>query len=233
MKIRNSKAGVTLLEMLTVVMVIAILAGMVFKLFNMATRTAERAQTVAKVESLAMAINEYKAVYGSYPPVDPAITSVTYYYENWDLQTTAARREIERNQNLDITYTYGLMSFLVPRFQGSNVTFNGHVNHFEEWEPGMAGNWQAIEDTARDLAAKESWANFLREILYSNSTGTKRTPIGKFLFRNSYITVNDAWGRGLLYKSRPPHQSYILWSVGPDGANDEGKGDDIATGTMQ
>ncbi|MBQ3745781.1 MAG: type II secretion system protein GspG [Kiritimatiellae bacterium] len=31
------------------------------------------------------------------------------------------------------------------------------------------------------------------------------------------VTVNDGWGREYFYYSRPPYQSYTLWSAGPDG----------------
>lgn len=37
------------------------------------------------------------------------------------------------------------------------------------------------------------------------------------LYTNTYITVVDAWERGILYESSPPHLTYKLWSAGPDG----------------
>lgn len=232
MKAGNTRSGVTLIEMLTVVTVIAILAGMIFKLFTMAIRTGERAATVAVVEQLAMAVNEYRAVYGSYPPVDPGLSSVSYVFQDWTNSTVNAQQEMYDDQNISWLYTYGLMSFLVPRFQGGNVTVDGHSHHADGWELGQDGNWQVIQDTPRDLAAKESWANFLSDIL-SGGVGGGLTPVGKWKYKLGIVTVRDAWGRDLMYQSIPPHQSYIVWSSGPNGTNEGGKGDDIATGTMQ
>ena len=67
----NNKRSFTLIEMLVVVVVILILVGMVFKMMKYARNFQERAACVAKLEKIAYALNEYRAEYGQFPPVDP------------------------------------------------------------------------------------------------------------------------------------------------------------------
>ncbi len=47
-------------------------------------------------------------------------------------------------------------------------------------------------------------------------------------FTNKFHTLVDAWGRELRYNSSgPDYQRFILWSVGPNGSDENGGGDDI------
>ena len=56
----------------------------------------------------------------------------------------------------------------------------------------------------------------------------RRVAPGNKPYYNGYITVRDAWNRDLLYSSKPPYDSYKLWSVGADGRSDTM--DDIIVG---
>jgi prepilin-type N-terminal cleavage/methylation domain-containing protein len=58
---------------------------------------------------------------------------------------------------------------------------------------------------------------------YSNQIGAA------FLvfWTNSSHTINDAWGRQLVYQHSSDYQSFILFSLGPDGVTNWGGGDDI------
>lgn len=61
--------GFTLIEMLVVVVIIAILAGIVFRLFGAGNTAANRSETTRTLELVACALEEFRAEYGKYPPV--------------------------------------------------------------------------------------------------------------------------------------------------------------------
>jgi len=73
---------------------------------------------------------------------------------------------------------------------------------------------------------------------FANTLGTQQTSgtlaYGPYIqFKTSEINVNaalDPWGSAYRYdKSSPPHNSatFDLWSIGPNGTDDSGGGDDI------
>ena len=47
-------------------------------------------------------------------------------------------------------------------------------------------------------------------------------------YQNMSLTILDGWDRSLIYESRPPYDSYKLWSKGADGVS--GSIDDIVLG---
>ena len=65
----NKGQGFTLIEMMIVMLVIIVLAGMVFKLMGVAGAKNEEANTKATLQKVANALEEYRAIYGKYPPV--------------------------------------------------------------------------------------------------------------------------------------------------------------------
>jgi prepilin-type N-terminal cleavage/methylation domain-containing protein len=73
MKKRNSRpSGFTLLELLTVIAIIAILAGMIFTGIKNALLKAEIAKAQQGVSSVATALRHYYTEYGKWPIVDPS-----------------------------------------------------------------------------------------------------------------------------------------------------------------
>jgi len=74
---KNNKAF-SLVELLVVMAIIGILAGIIFRLFAVSIRTAAEADTIAILEKVANGCAEYNAEYGEYPPT----TTVAYEYEN-------------------------------------------------------------------------------------------------------------------------------------------------------
>lgn len=60
--------GFTLVELLGVILVIAILMGLAFRMTSLAIRNTERAKGVEAIESIKKALEAYYAEYGVYPP---------------------------------------------------------------------------------------------------------------------------------------------------------------------
>jgi general secretion pathway protein G len=61
------KRGFTILELLTVMAIIAILAGLGAKGYNLAKRQAKESRAKAEIEKLRNALNEYRVEFGRYP----------------------------------------------------------------------------------------------------------------------------------------------------------------------
>ena len=64
------KRGFTLVELLVVTMVIAILAGIVFRLAGATDDSSERQATIVAMQKLENCLSGYYAAFGSYPPVE-------------------------------------------------------------------------------------------------------------------------------------------------------------------
>ena len=79
---RTARRGFTLGELLVVIVIIGILAGLVVGLSGTASYKMRESRTRAELVAIETAIEAYKAKFGHYPPCnpdDPALNSL--YYE--------------------------------------------------------------------------------------------------------------------------------------------------------
>lgn len=207
-----------------VVLVILMLSALLFRVASLVGDRAMRARAVADVQNLQNALNEYFAEYGTYPPVQ----TTAYVYEDTALQPPVFRRAIRNPDRLlsdmALGYSYGLAAHLFKRDRGTQ---------------GMQGPPPVPpvtydEDMERDLAAKERWASYLRDL--DLSEGPEALPRvnsdydSTQYYSNSVLTILDPWRQEYRYRSPPPHLAYRLWSAGPDGADNTG--DDISNASF-
>ena len=75
------KKAFTLVELMVVVVVIAILASISFKIAGLGEDSSARSNTIARMQRLENAISGYFAAYGSYPPVALQGRSRNIFYE--------------------------------------------------------------------------------------------------------------------------------------------------------
>lgn len=68
----ETKRGFTLLELLAVMAIIVLLAGLGAKGYRLARRQAKEGRAMAELETLRNALNEYRVEFGRYPRQDPA-----------------------------------------------------------------------------------------------------------------------------------------------------------------
>ena len=216
---KRSRNSFTLIEMLVVIVIIGILAGITFRMFSMVGRRGEVAEALRDMEAMANALSEFYAEYGQYPPA----SGMGYEYENVGKQHPVFSG-VFLPQNPDwrgnTLFSYsGLISWLWPRVpQGGS-----------DWPlmPGSAiahtENVQWIGDTGRDFAAKRRWARFLSEIELSqgehpilDNDVESGGDIVPWPYTNDTLTVVDPWGSSYQYDSLSPYLSYRLWSLGPD-----------------
>jgi prepilin-type N-terminal cleavage/methylation domain-containing protein len=224
------RAGFTLVEMLVVVVIILILLGVVFKMVRPAGLQASKAQTVARLSKLKAAMEEFYAEYGQYPPVpyydlgkkdkngNPLLEQPVYYEYAWkggmrpDL-TGAFEDQTEGTAPL---FRFGLVSFLVTRDSGHADKGWPSLKNLDQW-----GNYNSGKnDQARDTRACKQWAPFLEGVLGRPQDYDGVHRLGGSAYTNLVYSASDGWERQFIYVSPPPHQSYLLFSKGPDGAYD-------------
>ena len=245
-----SRRGFTLVEMLLVVFIIGMLSGMVFGLVHAALRRSEIAKTRRKLELLADGIEVFRSTYGTYPPVRYLGSEQPFYYEYPDSgqwgglggkygPPTAVAKAVFNEGDSQLAFTFGLMSFLVPRFKGHAdnkicvdvfIGTKGNNSNFKRVNDGSKPSaWYSYNtsytDIQKDLDTSTRIAPFVNGILHW--THHKHTMSGQ-PYSNTVITVLDAWDHHICYESKPPHDRYRLWSIGPDGKN--GTKDDIYAG---
>ena len=227
------RAGFTLVEMLVVIVIILVLMGLVFKMSRPVIGKQAEAVTIRNLERLKAALEEYYAEYGQYPPVphypnirkwldpdlpDGAMIQPLCYEYNWDggMRSDMVGKFGDENHEYKDgpLFSFGLMSFLVPR-RGGTGGINGWPTIYDH--PQWLDYNEGTEDSERDKRACARWAPFLEDIIYTDFGGRS---IDGDAYTNYFKTVRDGWESPLVYVSPPPHQTYLLFSKGPDKACD-------------
>ena len=82
---------------------------------------------------------------------------------------------------------------------------------------------RALLSDAKDLCIQvaDAWAllpiDYGIIIAWNSGARTLNCSQAEIVVTNHYYTIHDAWEHELQYVSRPPYESYILRSRGPDG----------------
>ncbi len=217
------RSSFTLIEVLVVMVVIAILAGIVFRLSGLSGKSEEKAKTVEVLTRVAGALEEFKSEYGVYPPVKPGVCTfhgddcrICYQYEN----TNEAYMAYWENNNYfteeenveELNFEYGLVAFLDTRKRDT-------MNPLHLVNPDNSDSaW--IGDNSRDKRAKGRWSQFMTGVITTKEGPTHYTKDGK-PFTNNVDTILDGWDRVIKYESDPPYLSYELWSKGDPETEDD------------
>jgi len=238
------RAGFTLIEMLVVVIIISILAGMVLGLFKIAGVWAAKSQTNERLGKVRAAIEEFYAEYGMYPPVPVYSIGQPFYYE---YPVTNGGLKAVANGSMNFSspvpwnscpiFTFGLMSFLVQRcgsewggLHAANIDLDSDFSSLNLFNQGqwtayntlvdVPGQGQARSDQSRDIAAVKRWKTHIQDVLsFGRAVHTPNSANvnATAAYTNLTITVLDGWNHELHYESAPPYQSYKLYAVAPDG----------------
>ena len=265
------KAGFTLIELMVVILVIALLAVMVFRMVAAVGKGNDKAATRATLEKVGHALEEFKAQYGKYPPVPSYGSGQPMGYEfpnrasrGWGDNPEATAKQFlnyektggeihwGNGNNCGIFYTFGLVSFFLPRYNKTaemgpqNLTGVGTTGQHGD---GSLAQWRSfnkkvstrIGDSAKDLNASrkmlpyldggiDAYGNIDYGIIHRGESGARTLNCSavEIVVTNYYYTILDAWEREIQYVSRPPDESYVLRPAGPDGSF--GNEDDIIAG---
>ncbi|OGV69104.1 MAG: hypothetical protein A2283_04350 [Lentisphaerae bacterium RIFOXYA12_FULL_48_11] len=230
----------TLLEMLIVIVIIAVLAGMVLKLMSIAKHFQSRAACMSVIERVSYALNEYRAEYGQYPPVPagvcPNLEGACHYKDCRTCYTTApgvggsaaadpAAATYLASYGGKGVFCYGLVSYLIPRV--TSAMYAG------------VPSYAAGVDQPRDDITKRRWMSFLTNIVdgcennnwhgraVTNSSLSANIGSSSFNYYVPVYTIKDPWGHTFRYRSSAPYSSYELWSAGPDGRDGDRSHPDV------
>lgn len=167
---RTLRRGFTLVEMLVVILLIAVLAGIVFRMTTMANEKSAKAVTLARIAKLQAAIEEFYSEYGQYPPVPTYGNAQPVYYEYPSYEqvvTISGQAGSIRNADSNAgnwreswerapVFTFGLMSFLLPRY---NDLKDDDYSSFGGYEGGAYAGFKGgnSSDAAFSLKDNKQW----------------------------------------------------------------------------
>jgi len=269
----NKGQGFTLIEMMIVMLVIIVLAGMVFKLMGVAGAKNEEANTKATLQKVANALEEYRAIYGKYPPVHsyPGLGQpVRYEFANaryLEAEVGPEFAQYLKNASTDCDiwgeggrlFTFGLLSYFVPRYKGhadrapdifvggaaddpdtensdesDNYSKARTINQWEVHNVRRSSERMSQFDLQENIDSARKIMPYLDGALDAEgrvaSYGIIRRdwiPASYYdkSYHNDHLYIWDGWEREIRFQSNPPHDTYKLWSLGPDGR--DGTSDDI------
>ncbi|MFC1462350.1 hypothetical protein ACFLQU_01980 [Verrucomicrobiota bacterium] len=255
MSIRTDGRAFTLIEMLMVIIIIFMLSFIMFRMMGVVDNRVSQGETTAAMRALQGALSEYKLEYGIYPPVTETAydyespTNQTAWFRNVFLPSHN-NPAITNASSPDCFFTDAEIRAANPDSYGKEG-YTGHPRYFMGYKYGLAAHllpreggphWYN-EDTQQDSEAKARWASLL---LVGQSGDVGGAASGGFVkdclgddydisdvvgtictWTNARKTFVDGWDRELKYRSYPPYQSYKLYSMGPDGEDNDGEGDDI------
>ncbi len=221
---RSPRRGFTMIEMMVVIVIIAILAGLVFKLMQPASQRMSKSVTVARLERLKAAIEEFYADYGQYPPVPYYGNVQPFGYEypvNDGMRSDMVGGFHDKTWDQAPLFTFGLMAFLAPRYDSRAEHAWPTLLVDKDWkEPQWSTYNTETNDQPRDVAFARRVRPFLDGITETDYRSRTIGNNASQAYTNLYYTVEDGWHREFIYRSPPPHQSYLLFSRGADGQYD-------------
>jgi prepilin-type N-terminal cleavage/methylation domain-containing protein len=189
----------TLIEILVVVVIIVILVGITFKMTSFVNQKIGRGRTAWEIEQIKIALAEYYGAYGSFPPASQVRTAVKF-----ESNPTGVFPDD------DTLWRTGLTRYLDPFVPAFNALPH-ETKEAYRW-------WKYVKDfISSDITHHDPDFN----TWYRGHGGHG----GYMHWRNMYYTILDAWEQELHYISRPPYQSYKLWSDGPSANPNDDIGD--------
>ncbi|RME75768.1 MAG: prepilin-type N-terminal cleavage/methylation domain-containing protein [Planctomycetota bacterium] len=199
--------GFTLIELLVAIAILALLSALALPAITAARRSGMRKACKAQIERLAAAAQSYEAAFGDYPPT--ALAALGFE------RTNGINEGIESLVRC-VTTTRGGGPFYEP----------------DEDELGNTDGDETQQDPTASVLGRpellevlDPWGRPLVYFHHRDYRGGRR--IERYLFDETEqrLRPRPSPETGVY----PAPVSFVIWSVGPDGVDQGGGGDDIAS----
>ncbi|MFH1423254.1 MAG: prepilin-type N-terminal cleavage/methylation domain-containing protein [Planctomycetota bacterium] len=207
---RIKKSGFTLVELLIVLAIISLLAALVVPALTKGPTKARIVETSSLIQRLKAAIDKYQSDYGDYPPTSLSDFSVTTNKTNDGIEALLACLSTKEK---DGPYIEPEEKFLA-NIDNDKIPASYNLT------------WYFGDREAREIV--DSWGN---PLVYFHHRDYEKPNLNL----QCYKLANKKFVKGIRpEKSKktntfPSWNSYVIWSFGPNGINDYGKGDDITS----
>lgn len=180
---KKSKQGFTLIEIMVVVAIILLLAGMLFRIGNLISDRSKRAKAIADMNQIANALEEYYGAFQFYPPT----SGMKYIYADNSMRPDP----IQGNPFPD-DHSDGLCAYLYGR---------GGMDPLEDI-PGELIKRMSVYVGGMDSSPAQYATNSIPgegDFIYSNATRTISGPYGEYGYQTrppylSYELYTDVPG---------------------------------------
>jgi prepilin-type N-terminal cleavage/methylation domain-containing protein len=200
----------TLVELLVVIGIIGLLAGLIMPSLLRGRQSQYKVETRTIVDKLAAAIESYAAVFGDYPPTSLKLDGYHTNGYNDGIEAVAACLGT-RDSGFD--------------WEPDKAEHLGNTDR-DEIPRSWDNNWRYGNYKAREVV--DAWGN---PLVYVRGSDFDR-------LKKKMLRIKRADGKVVRVKlpkadpltgTRPGSGTFIIWSFGPDGKDDQGDGDDIAS----
>ena len=105
-KARDRRKGFTLIELMVVIMIMAILAGIVFGIMGFAARKAASARAMADLQQIKNALERYRLDYGGYFDQSGPMTTADPLWDTFRAALTNYNQEVKFTDPWERPYQY-------------------------------------------------------------------------------------------------------------------------------
>jgi prepilin-type N-terminal cleavage/methylation domain-containing protein len=197
--------GVTLVELLAVIAIIALLAGALLPAIRVASAHAKVQRCEAQIVAIKSAVESYRLAYGDYPP------------------STLPELGIASSGGSDVNEGNEALTFCLAVPVGGGPFLDGHGpddpgfrNADNDSGSGDVSSWPASGTALREIV--DPWGN---PFIYFHGRQLKDGETATYQLRGRAVTISPV--KDPATDRYHAAQTYQLWSLGPNGFNEQGK----------